>query len=323
MSYNSSMTKVTRKKNIFVTGGSGFIGEALLAQFSKKTRYEVIALSRTKEKRRIPNVSFVKGDLFRPETYEKDLRESDAVIHLAGEININGSIETPRISIETNSAMLFNILEVLRKSKKKSLVIFTSTDRLYGKTKKRTVSEAEQITPIEPYTASKMICEILLETYSLLYGIPYIILRLDSVYGPRQPRSMFISDIIQKMITQDKILVGKLLLRKNFVYVDDVAEAILAALKTDTSLQNTFYNIGGESVSLKDVCEIAKVHIEKTLKKKISITTDLSLIRPANIEVSPFQLSTKKAQQKLRWETKVSLKSGLIKTINYFLECYE
>lgn len=310
-------------KKIFLTGGTGFIGSTLRNRLAEDNTCHTFALSRKNDQKNSPNLTFVHGDIFDTKTYEKTLISCDVIMHLAGEININQSLSAPRALIETNLGMLFNILESLRKNDKKPLIIFTSTDRVYGKTIKRSVDETEHYTPIEPYTASKILCENLLETYYLLYKIPYIILRIDGVYGPNQPRSMFISDIIQKMITQDFIPVGNLSLQKNFVYVDDVVEAIMKAVRAPKTAQNTVYNIGGTSVSLKKIFTVTQKILEKRLNKKIHTGQDPALNRPPAIEVHPFRLSTAKAEKMLRWKTKVSLEQGLNKTINHFLTNHE
>jgi nucleoside-diphosphate-sugar epimerase len=313
---------MSSKKNIFVTGGTGFIGSNLLDRLEKSEQYFTRALVRTPHAR-LSSIEYIHGELSSPDTYRSSLLDSSAVLHVAGEININQSLTNPRKNIESNLWMLASVLEEIRIGGKKQMVVFLSTDRVYGRTRRVTVTETEPLVPIEPYTAAKMLCEVLLETYRLLYGIPYIILRLDSVYGPKQPRSMFISDLIQKMLSGDTVEVGDLSTEKNFVYVDDVVDAILSALEAPESKQNTAYNIGGTLVSMEKIVLAVQKIIEARLEKSITILSKKEQGRPASIEVRPFRLSIAKAKKGLGWQPKTSLTEGITKTITYFLHEHE
>ena len=204
------------KKRIFVTGSSGFVGKNLLKQLQRETAYSVFALSRTEQMSPSKNSKFLQGDLLAGGDYEKHMSSAEVIVHLAGMVNINDSVASPAQTIDERTSMLFRILEIVRKTEKRSLIIFISTDRVYGKTTKKEVDETEAPVPIEPYTASKIIGEVLLKTYQLIYGIPYIILRCDSIYGTHQPKKMFISDMIQKMLVQENVAVGDLSVKKNY-----------------------------------------------------------------------------------------------------------
>jgi nucleoside-diphosphate-sugar epimerase len=307
-----------KNKKIFITGGTGFIGKNLL-NFLDGSRYQITVLARELPAENYKNIKFVRGDLIKNARWPSAIRNADAIFHLAAEIKINESFETPRAIIETNIAMTLSLLEAVRKSGKKPLIVFASTDRLYGKTKNKVVTEDEPAVPIEPYSASKLISEKIIESYHLLFDIPYIILRSDSVFGPHQSKAMFISDVIQKMVGNDTIKTGNLSVEKNFIFVDDFVEALLKAAEAPPPSQNTIYNIGGAHTSLQKVLTLVKQIIEKKTGKKIKVIVRPKLSRPAKIEVNPFRLSTKKARDMLKWEPKVSLKNGLVKTVDYFL----
>jgi len=311
------MRKKMRK--IFVTGSSGFVGKNLLKWLQRENAHEIFALSRTKLPRCGKNIIFLQGNLLAHGNYERHIAAADVIIHLAGTVNINDSVMSPAQTINDRVSMLFRILEVVRKTKKRPLIVFISTDRVYGKTNKKEVNEKDVAAPIEPYTASKIMGEVLLQTYNLAYDIPYIILRCDSIYGPHQPKKMFISDIIQKMLTQDSIAIGDLSIKKNFVYVDDVAQAIILSLKAPKSSYNQVYNIGGKPASLANILKMVRSIVEKRLHKKIIVHFDSSLVRKGGIEVNPFQLSTKKARRYLGWKQATPLKEGLEKTVYFFM----
>lgn len=307
-----------RVKKIFVTGYSGFVGQNLIPRLVS-AGFNVTVFGRKKILKN-SGFNYVKGDLLEPKSYNKPIIKHDIIVHLASIVNVNYSLTHPQEVLSQNINMLLNILEVLRKNKKKPIIIFASTDRLYGKTKKRVVDENEIPYPMEPYTASKILCEVLLETYNFLYGIPYIILRFDSIYGPHQPEQMFVSNVIRKMMSYDEFDVGKLDVRKNFIYVDDIASSIIKAVKTPQRARNSIYNIGGGSKSLEDVLNSIRRIFSRKLNKKVKVKYDPLLVRKAGTEVNPFSLSTAKAEKYLKWKQKISLERGLEKTIDYFIK---
>lgn len=286
------------KKRVVITGSGGFIGSNLVPKIA--ARHKVVALTHDQY------------DLLRPESFSDQLKNVDVVIHLAGLAGVYYSISNPAEVISKNLAMCVNLLEVLRIGDQHPLFIFASTDRIYG-----------QPNPVEPYTASKMIGETAIKIYGRLYNIPYVILRLDAAYGPNQPRRMFLADVIQKMIANDKIMVGNLDAYRNFIHVEDVADALLRATNSSSRAWNRIYDISGrECVSLKQALIILKKIVEKKLNKKIKMKVDSKLLaRHAQTEIyRPFRPAINQSAKYLGWRPKFNLKSGLADTIDWFLK---
>lgn len=310
------------KKYVLVTGGTGFVGRTLVPKLVQ-AGHRVTVLGRAPRSPFGKTAVYLRGDLANSQSLRK-LGAVDAVIHLASNIDINGSMERPEAMIRGNVLMLLNLLEHFRNRREKPMIVFASTDRVYGKSRKRIVDERETPYPIEAYTASKIIGEILLETYSSLYGIPYIALRMDSVYGPRQPEQMFISNIIRKTVSLDEVPVGNLVaVRKNFVYVEDVADAFLKALRAPERARNTVYNIGGEHASLKKIFNIVRLVVERRRGRRIRTRFDPSLVRKSGTEVNPFRLSTQKAKRMFGWRAQTPLVKGLRLTVDWFFSTYD
>lgn len=302
-------------RTVAITGASGFIGGHLVPLLLKK-HYALHVITRTRKEVYGNSVTYHTSPSH--DEWVQIAETCDAIIHLAGTIDINSSLESPRTRIEDNVDQLFPILEAARTAKQKPLIVFASTDRVYGHTRDRIASETTPTAPIEPYTASKLIGEMLLSMYQQLYGVPYITLRLDSVYGPGQPRTMFISDVIQKMLRQNHIETGPLSTKKNFVYVEDVADAFIKALTSSKSAQNQVYNIGDAPRSLKELLRSIQAIISK--RRGVAITTSErhTPYRPSIIEVRPFVLSLAKAKRLLKWHPRTPLYTGLNKTVEYF-----
>lgn len=310
------------KKYVLVTGGTGFVGKTLVPKLVQ-AGYGVTVFGRVARSPFGKTVVYFRGDLADSQSLRK-IGAFDTVIHLASNIDINGSLERPDAMIRDNVFMLLNLLEHFRNRREKPFLIFASTDRVYGKSRKRIVDERETPYPIEAYTASKIMGETLLETYSSLYGIPYIVLRMDSIYGPHQPEQMFISNIIRKTALLDEVPVGNLVaVRKNFVYVDDAVDAFLKVLCAPERARNTVYNIGGEHASLKKIFDIVRLAVERRRGRRIRTRFDPSLVRKSGIEVNPFRLSTKKAKRMLGWRAQTPLVKGLRLTIDWFFSTHD
>ena len=304
------------KTKVLVTGATGFIGTRLIHALLAGG-YDVHVVTRSNKAPWGKSVTYHRTDLARGPL--PSLTDFAAIVHLASVIDINASLTKPRERIDQNLAMDLVILEAVRINAAKPLIIFASTDRVYGRAKKRIVREEEMPFPIEPYTASKIMGETALQLYAHLFDFPYIVLRFDSVYGPGQPRSMFISDMIQKMLISDSIVTGPLATKKNFVYVDDVVEAILKSLRASPGAYNQAYNIGGKYGSLKSILTVLQKAF-KARRRTIAVREEARSMRPSKAEVNPFVLSTAKAARLLKWKAKTPLYKGLSKTIEYFDE---
>jgi|GEM_PF-2659591 len=301
------------KKRVVVTGASGFLGRHVVPALTKRG-FEITTLDRSASDS--PNHCVL--DLSQ-EVPTKALQGVDAIVHLAGNVNIKQSIEEPHTVMRDNLAMTLNILEAVRTQEKKPLVILLSTDRVYGKARGR-VTEQSPTFPIEPYVASKLMSETALVAYANLYEIPFVIIRASAFFGPYQPRRSFIADVIQKMKESDEITVGPLKTIKDFIYVSDVADAVIAALKAPSRAHNRIYNIGGKPVSLETVLSHIKTIVERRLKKKIRVRVDRRAGSYTKHEIGPFRFSTSAAQKFLRWKQKIPLKKGLELTVDHFLD---
>lgn len=302
-----------RKRHVVVTGASGFLGRHVIPALTKKG-FAISTLDRSAS----DSQNHHKVDLSQ-EVPTKALRGADAVVHLAGNVHIKQSIEEPQTVIRENLAMTLNLLEAVRVQEKKPLVVLLSTDRVYGKARGR-VNEQSPTFPIEPYVASKLMSEIALAGYANLYAFPFIILRASAFFGPHQPCRSFIADVIQKMKESDEITVGSLKTVKDFIYVGDVANAIVAAVAALPRAHGRTYNIGGSPVSLEKVLTHIRTIVEKRLKKKIRVRVDSRAGSYTKYEIGPFSVSTSAAQKFLRWKQKVSLKKGLELTVDHFLD---
>lgn len=304
-----------KRTHVLVTGASGFLGKNVIPLLEEQG-YIVQTLGRGGAP--FPHLTHHTADAS-VEIPVSAVENADAIVHLASDVAIAKSIQEPAEHIKTNLSMTLSVLEACKKTGRKPLFIYISTDRVYGKAT-NTVDEESSVFPVEPYVAAKLMSETAVATYAHLLDMPYAIIRTSAVFGAFQPRRGFISDMICKMLEQDSITVGPLQGVKNFTYASNFADSILRLLEAPPSVLNRIYNIGGNPHSLNQMLETARKIIERQDGKNITVNIDASIKIPDKHDIGPFTLSTQAAREKLGWKEMVSLEEGLEKTINYFRE---
>ncbi|MDD5687515.1 MAG: NAD(P)-dependent oxidoreductase [Elusimicrobia bacterium] len=259
-------------EKIIITGADGFIGKKLIEFL--KGKCEVIIFDKTYGKDILQKNHF-KGI------------EGNYVIHLAGLTKSASENEFFKVNVEGT----LNVLEFCRKNKAK--FIFPSSAAVYGNAKNK-ISENQPANPGTFYGVTKLMCENLCRFYNNKYQIPTIILRIFNAYGPGQKPGLLIPDIICQL-DNDKIVLGNSFPKRDFVYVDDIAGAIVKSLNLDGF---EIINIGtGEYYSVKEIAGmITDRDIEYSDKRVIEdcVYADIS-----------------KAKKILNWVPEISLKEGI------------
>jgi UDP-glucose 4-epimerase len=276
---------------ILVTGGSGFIGSHIvdkLIEDGKKVR--VLDIKRPHRS----DVEFVKGDISSFNAVKKAMRGVDIVYHIAAFSNINYVKDNPLKTIMLNIMGTANVLEAARQNKVKRVLLASST-YVYGARG-------------HLYTTTKKASEMLCKDYFTLYGLSYTILRYSTVYGPRSRGVDVISLFVKRALEgNDLIIMGDGKQNRNFIYVEDLAEGSVAALKK-IAKNKTYDIIGKRKVSIKEVAETVK----KTVNNNVTIKFDLSRFDDYKGEVG----SLKSAKKELHWKPKTNLTEGISKYMN-------
>ena len=318
-------------QSVFITGSEGFFGSTLVEYLIKK-KYRVKALVQYNSfqsagwldylsKEMKTKVSIIFGDIRDKEFLEKYIKNNDIVINLAALIAIPYSYEAPRSYIDTNLLGLLNLLEVAKKKKIKKF-IQTSTSEVYGSAQFVPMTENHPINPQSPYAASKSACDQLAMSYYYSYNLPITILRPFNMFGPRQsPRAVIPAIITQVLdINAQTIKLGNLSSTRDYTYVLDTAIAFEKSFNLEKT-NGKIINIGsGFEISIKDI-----VHeVFKILNKELVIIQDKKRIRPERSEVNRLYASNILAKKYLNWKPRYSgknfFKSGLKKTINWYLD---
>ena len=300
---------------ILITGGAGFIGSHLVDRLIKGGHQVVVIdnLSTGKKENLNKKAKFYKVDIQSPKISQIFKKEKpEVVFHLAAQIDVGKSVENPIEDAKINILGSLNILESCQKSKVKKIIFASTGGAIYGEAKIISTPEDYPANPLSPYGIEKLTIEKYLDYYWKVFKIPYISLRLANVYGPRQNskgEAGVIAIFCDKMLCgKQPIIYGLGCQTRDFVFVDDVAEANILAME---SKKIGIFNIGTEKET--DINTI----FEK-IKKLIGVKCKKIHAPAKSGEQKRSCLDYTKAKKELSWQPKYSLENGLRETINYF-----
>lgn len=242
---------------ILVTGGSGFIGGALVESLREEA--DVRVLDRTPSPTVPDDVEFIEGDIRDQETVDAAATGVDVIFHQAALVSVEESVDRPLESHAINTTGTLQVLEAARRNDAR--VVVASSAAIYGTPEEVPVVETEPLVPTSPYGVDKLAVDHYVRLYHELYDLDAVALRYFNVYGPGQAGSDYAAVIdvfMQQARAGEPITVeGDGEQTRDFVHVDDVVRANrLAATTTDVGAG---YNVGtGESVTINELAAAVK-----------------------------------------------------------------
>lgn len=306
-----------QSKKVFITGGSGFIGSNLARLLIKKN-YNVNLLVRKNSnlwrlKEINKDVKIHQGEIGDIKNLKKLITklEPKYIIHLASYGNSSSENNLKKI-IDVNILGLVNLLEVSKKNNYKKLIVCGSSSE-YG-FKNKPMTETDYLHPNSYYSATKSSATLIAQSYALENNKPIVILRPFSVYGPFEENDRFIPIVIKKTIRNEKVLVTKEEVKRDFIFIDDVVNAFYKSMLLKTN-KGEIINIGtGKQYSNKEIIRM----IEKILKLKLK----LGVFPKRAWDTNNWVANNLKAKRILKWHSKNSMEQGLRKTIKWFKTYY-
>jgi UDP-glucose 4-epimerase len=295
-----------------ITGVAGFLGSAL-AQKLIENGHQVRGLDdlSSGQEEKIPaGVSFELGDMLdRPKLWTL-LQDVECVYHLAARVAVQESILYPREYNSTNVGGTVSVMEAMRDVGVKR-VVFTSSGAVYGGQKEQPLKEEVRPAPDSPYAVSKLSAEYYVKTIGKLWGIETVSLRIFNAYGPGQRLTSDHPPVIPNFLKQ-AVHEGTIVIHnsgtqtRDFVYLDDVVDAMIAA-SAASDIDSATINIGsGKETSIVDLAERI---IELTGAK-----TEVIYNPKAKGGVSRMRADISRAKTMLGYQPKTSLADGLNKT---------
>jgi UDP-glucuronate 4-epimerase len=312
-------------QKILITGGAGFIGSSLADHLvEKKYRVTVIdnfntLYSPELKRRNISNLENSK--LFT--LHESDITDRvhlDAlfkkekptvVVHIAGLTGMEASMKKPFDFFSNNVAGTLNVLECAHLYGTRQ-VIHISTSSVYGNSNVAAKEDNILTAPLNFYAASKLMAEQLCSLFAQINPVKVIVLRLCTVYGPRQRPNMAIAQFVLRILKGERVIIyGNGNATRDYLYVDDCVRAILLAM--DHPAKFDVFNIGGPSrISINELIET----LSELMDKSIQVTNQDS---PAGIPVN-LRLNIKKARDVLGFRPETDFREGIQQYINWYLK---
>lgn len=345
------------KMKILITGGAGFVGSHTAEYYAKKSDEVIVLdnLSRAKIlkkgeknimynwdylKKNYPNIELVKGDIRDSETLEKLSKDVDVIIHAAAQTAVTTSVVDPRMDFEINALGTFNVLEAARKAKTSPVVIYCSTNKVYGNNVNNiSLKEGEKryefsgpkfrngvpedfstdLCEHTPYGCSKFLGDVYVQDYAKRNEIKAGIFRMSCIYGTRQfgiedqgwIAWFTIATILGKPIT----IYGDGKQVRDVLYITDLIKAFDRFIEKSNSLKCEVFNMGGGIHNTLSLLELLDI-LEKETGKKPNISFDEW--RPSDQKVYISDIT--KAEKILGWKTKVSLEEGVRKLVRWIEE---
>ncbi|MDD3887281.1 MAG: NAD-dependent epimerase/dehydratase family protein [Patescibacteria group bacterium] len=302
---------------ILVTGGAGFIGSHIVDKLIEDTNEVIIIdnLSTGKKENLNSKAKFYQADIKNYEEIEKvfEQEKPEYICHQAAHASVPESVKDPISDAENNILGSINIFKLASKYNVKKIVFASTGGALYGDADVLPTPETYEAKPVSPYGVSKLAAEEYLYCFNFLNKLNYTILRYANVYGPKQDpfgEAGVVAIFCQKIANNDQpIINGDGKCTRDYVYVKDIANANLSALKSEKS-QN-IYNVGTGIQT--DVNTIFQNLI------KISGRNIPEKHGPARIgDQRTSAIDSSKIKQELNWEPKVKLEDGLKETYEWF-----
>jgi nucleoside-diphosphate-sugar epimerase len=306
-------------ESALVTGGAGFIGshlvEALVAGGCRVTVLDDLSSGHASNLEPVAGrITFMRGSICDRELVEKAAAGCEVVFHLAAVVSVPKTVDDPLGSAAVNEAGSLNVLEAARGARARRLV-FASSSAVYGDDPTLPKREDLPPKPLTPYAVQKLVVEYYLRVYQSLYGLETVGLRFFNVFGPRQdpssPYSGVISIFMNKALTSEApVIYGDGRQSRDFVFVEDVVQALVSAAKS-SSAPGKVFNVGsGKSLTISGLWKLIAAW---------SGSEDKPVHQPPRPGDIPHSLSAiDSAAADLGFVPRVSLERGLGLTLDWY-----
>ncbi|HEX8373453.1 MAG TPA: SDR family NAD(P)-dependent oxidoreductase [Chthoniobacterales bacterium] len=277
---------------VLITGGSGFVGSNLADRllsdgnsvliFDNLSREGVAGNFRWLKEKHGNAVTLIEGDIRDSRSVAQAVKQASAVFHLAAQVAVTTSLTEPEDDFAINTVGTLNVLNAIRLLPKKIPLVFTSTNKVYGKLgslafekeeqryapsdakiRQHGISESQPLEFFSPYGCSKGAADQYVLDYARTYDIPAVVFRMSCIYGPRQfgteDQGWVAHFLIQAQKGLPITIYGDGRQVRDILYVGDLVEALLLARAKATKLSGQAFNIGGgpeRTVSLLELLDL-------------------------------------------------------------------
>lgn len=329
-------------QTVMVTGGAGFIGANFVLLSRKLAWANIINLDKLTyasnletlaELQGDQNYHFVQGDIgnFELVSYLLEQYQPDAIINFAAESHVDRSILNPENFIQTNVVGTCQVLEASRlywqklspSQQQKFRFLHVSTDEVYGSLSPQDPAFREDTpyAPNSPYAASKAASDHFVRAYYHTYGLPTLTTNCSNNYGPRQfPEKLIPLTILNAIDGKPLPIYGDGQNIRDWLYVIDHCEAIYLVLQKGKVGET--YNIGGlnEQTNLQVVEKICAILDELSPKADFCHSSLITFVKDRPGHDRRYAIDCNKISDELGWQPQENFDSGLLKTVEWYLD---
>lgn len=332
--------------NILVIGGAGFVGcnvsdyylknehhVTVFDNFSRKGTLQNLQWLQSKYK---DNFSVVQGDVrIDFNKLKATVAKADVVFHFAAQVAVTTSVVDPREDFEINALGTFNVLEAVRLSGNKPVVLYSSTNKVYGRMEHvkiverkgeydyeslpNGIAETEQLDFHSPYGCSKGTADRYMIDYSRIYRLKTVVFRQSCIYGYRQfgveDQGWVAHFTISAMFGRPLTIYGDGKQVRDVLFIEDLVRAYDMAIKRIDVTSGKAYNIGGGPTKKMSLLNLV-AYLEKFFGKKLNYT--FSDWRPGDQRV--FICDIRKAKNEFGWEPNVGVEEGVQRLASWVKE---
>jgi CDP-paratose 2-epimerase len=331
-------------KKILITGGAGFIGVNTALYYLKKGE-EVSILDNFSRKGSLANIKWlqknnrgklkiIKAEIrYDQKKINEVVKDKDIIFHLAAQVAVTSSVVNPREDFEINALGTFNVLEAIRKFGNNPILVYSSTNKVYGgledlkMIERKTrylfkdlplgISENRATDFHSPYGCSKGTADQYVRDYARIYDLNTIVFRQSCIYGPHQfgveDQGWVAWFIIALTLGRNITIYGNGKQVRDLLFVEDLIKAYDLAAKNIKKTKGQIYNIGGGARNAISVWFDFKPVLERLFGRKIE--PKFLDWRPGD---QPIYISDiRKAKRDFGWEPKVGVEEGIKKLFDW------
>jgi len=311
-------------KNVFITGGAGFIGSTLIGRIiadNRVTAFDNLARNSLQHRsfKNHANLTLIQGDVLDYPSLEKAIQGADLVVHCAAIAGIDTVIKSPVTTMRVNMIGSANLLEAASRLPKLERVLCFSTSEVFGQYGFRSretdntvmgqVGEARWT-----YAVSKLSEEHLAMAYHQERSMPVTVVRPFNIYGPGQVGEGALRAFIQKAIRNERIEIhGDGTQIRAWCYVDDMVDGVMLGLTHPKAI--------GESFNIGNVRAVTTIYgLANTVIRVLNSKSEIFFTRKDYADIELRVPSVQKARDLMGFEAKVDLEEGIRRTAEYYLQ---
>src|SRR3989338_1117311 len=313
------------KKNIFITGGAGFIGSWITKVLSREghsiTVYDNLSSGLRKNLTGLDGVKFIEGDVLDKRSISLAMAGHDLIFHEAAQLEITTAIEDPKVDVEQNIIGSLNVLQAAKENRIKKLIIASSAC-VYGQQTNPPVGEHDMTRPNWEYGVSKLAVEKYCDIFADYENMSIANLRYAIVYGEREWYGRVLTIFLKRALEGNSLIIfGDGSATRDFVYVEDVAHFNRLLTKKKWS-GNEILNVStGVATSIVDLAHIVQEVVFEVDGKQIEIIhEDIEEGKESTMvvgrkrlprELGVMHLKNDKARKFLGWSPSIRIKEGV------------